>query len=843
MKKKCLLLALICCSAVNFSRAADFIWYVGRQPVTYAMAENVSPVVHTALQMWMDDLRQVTGLLPQQSRNARSATVRILQLDQYSGKDLAGLGLPLDKLKARKEAFYIAVKNNQLIIAGSDRRGTAYGLLELSRLAGVSPWIWWGDVVPERKQRLSLPADFQSFQSPSVAYRGIFLNDEDFSLQPWSWKHFDPQQKSGMISAKTYKQIFKLLLRLRANAIWPGMHGISVPFYLVPGAKEAADSCGIVMGTSHCEPLMSNANGEWLDEQRGAYNYISNKSSVLNFWQQRLDSVRHYENIFTMGMRGKHDGSMQGVKTMKEKTAALQQVIYDQRKMLQQIVNPDLTALPQQFVPYKEVLDIYERGLDVPEDIMLTWCDDNYGYMKRLSDSAQQKRSGGSGVYYHFSYWGRPHDYLWLTTTQPGLIYQEMKTAYAHNARRLWIVNIHDIKPAAYQLELFMDMAWNIQSIDEVSGVAGHLKNWLQNNFGAQAGGKLFPAMREYYRLTTIRKPEFMGWNQVELDKKKYRRGMSPVQPTEFSFTSFNNEADRYLNDYENIKQQILEVEKLLPENRRDAYFAAIKYPVFAAAAMAEKILESQRTRAIASGGYDEKRWKRDDQLLRASARSMDAYYRIRELTAYYNDSLAGGKWKYSMCYNPRDLYVFDSPALPVAVTPKEMTGLLKSEKPDKYPSVPIQSDGSFIARNAAAFSHASVQVYPVKMLGHSMNAVPLPKGATLRYEFEAPAAGDVVLRTALIPTHPSDKGDIRFSVQLDDAPPQIISFREKGRSETWKLNVLRGQAVKNSQLHLSAGKHTLRFTALDDHVTIDQWMIDYVADRKFYVFPVDPDY
>jgi hypothetical protein len=374
---------------------------------------------------------------------------------------------------------------------------------------------------------------------------------------------------------------------------------------------------------------------------------------------------------------------------------------------------------------------------------------------------------------------------MWLTTTQQGLIYYEMKNAYEHNARRLWIVNVHDLKPAAYDLELFLDMAWNINAVGLKTTISEHLKKWLKREFGNEAGEKLFPAMREFYRLTAIRKPEFMGWNQVELDKKKYARGMSPVYETEFSFKEFNSEADRYLNDYKMIKEIIIDAEKIIPANKKDAIFAAIKYPVFSASAMAEKILEAQRARSIASGGYDECRWKRDDPLMEACIKSMDAYYRIRNLTNYYNDELSGGKWKYSMCFNPRDLFVFDPPTLPMGITEKEINKFLSSSKDKTNISTPIISDDFFIARNASSFTNSSTLVLPIKMLGHSMNAVPLKKGESLIYHFESKKEGNAVLRTAVIPAHPSDKGDIRFSVQMDNEKPQVLSFKENGRTET----------------------------------------------------------
>ena len=823
--------------------ASNFIWYDGQQAISYNVPRNTSPVVNIALDMFAEDMKLVTGLHPKQVPS-KHAAIRIIQLDKADNrtqKDLHVAGIPVNDLIRKQDAFYIAVTDNspkqQLLIVGSNGRGTAYGILELSRMAGVSPWVWWGDVTPRKQTQLTVASDFKSMQSPSVKYRGIFLNDEDWSLQPWSWKTFEPGNPTGRIGARTYKEIFKLLLRLRANAIWPGMHGITTPFYLVPGAKEAADSCGITIGTSHCEPLMRNNVGEWKVKERGAYNYITNRNSVQAYWTERLKEVNRYENMYTIGMRGIHDGHMEGVKTMKEKVNALQQVINDQRSLLSQYVNRDVTKIPQVFVPYKEVLDIMENGLEVPEDITLMWCDDNYGYMTRLSDEMQQKRSGGSGVYYHLSYWGRPHDYMWLCTTQPGLIYNEMKQAYDHNAREVWIVNVHDLKPAAYDLELFLDMAWDINSVSGTT-LNNHLEAWLCREFGSQAGKKLLPAMLEYYRLCGIRKPEHMGWTQVELSNRKvHPRGRSQVINTEFSLTEFGGELDRYLESYEKVKTTVTEAEKLVTPDRKDAFYSHIKYQVFGASAMATKMLEAQRARSYSMGQCDEALWKRKDAMLTACAKSQNAYQEIRRLTDYYNNKMADGKWKHSMCHDPRDLYVFYPPILPVGLTDEEVRNYLPTSAVAK--EHPIKAD-KCIAMNACRYTHATKGAETIQALGHSMNAVSLPQGSSLTFEFDCPWEGEAVLSTAVIPTQPNDKGDIRFSVSIDGEKPQICSFREKGRTETWKQNVMRGQARKETKHTLKKGRHTLTITALDKHVVIDQWMLDFKKDRKFYLFPLE---
>lgn len=834
----------IVCTAANHNEG-EFVWYNGKQAITYSVSKSVSPVVTIALDMFTGDMKQVTGVLPQKTHTGNTA-IKIVQLDKNRSalKELLKQDVPVDSLMSKKDAFFIKVTESsnkkQLLVVGSDGRGTAYGILELSRLAGVSPWVWWGDVTPIKKNQLTLPADYTTFQSPSVEYRGIFLNDEDWSLQPWSWKNFEPSDTKGRIGARTYKEIFKLLMRLRANAIWPGMHGITTPFYFVPGAKEAADSCGIVIGTSHCEPLMRNNVGEWKVSERGEYNYITNRESVQSYWTERLKEAGRYENFYTIGMRGIHDSGMEGVKTLQEKTDALQQVINDQRTLLSKYVKKDVAKIPQAFVPYKEVLQIMENGLQVPDDITLIWCDDNYGYMTRLSDQEQQKRSGGAGVYYHLSYWGRPHDYMWLCTTQPGLVYSEMKQAYDCNARRLWIVNVHDLKPAAYDLELFLDMAWDINSVS--STLVQHQKNWLCREFGTEAGEKLLPAMLEFYRLCGIRKPEFMGWNQVELDKKKYIKGWSPIKNTDFSLTEFGGELDRYLESYESIKRILSEVEPIIPQERKDAFFAQIKYPVFGAAAMSTKMLEAQRARCIFPGSCDTNLWTRESQLMNACAKSIKAYQEIRDLTDYYNHKLAGGKWKYSMCYNPRDLYVFYPPTLPIWLTDQEIEQYTFPESTKSLPLKEVSKDKCIVA-NACNYTKATDGVIVIQSLGHSMNAVSLPKGKTITFDFESAWEGEAILRTAVIPTQPNDKGDIRFSVSIDGETPQICSFKEGFRTESWKQNVLRGQAVRNTKHRLTKGMHTLSITALDNHVLIDQWMIDFKPERQFYVFPIEPTY
>ena len=824
------LLSFLLVSTLLSLHAAEVVWFDGTNPISYSVSKKVAPVVKTALDMFRSDMQQVTGMAPVASSKGT------IQIIQKPGSD---------------DGFRIYVKDNRIIVEGNGGRGTAYGILELSRMAGVSPWVWWGDCVPEKQNRLTMDSNFQTQQKPSVEYRGIFLNDEDWTTRHWSYSHFEPAD-FGHIGLQTYKKIFQLLLRLRANAIWPGMHTGTTAFFKIPGAKAMADSCGIVIGTSHCEPLLRNNVDEWDVAERGAFNYRTNREAVHQYWIERLKEVqKSKDNMFTIGMRGIHDSSMEGYKTEDEKFEGLQQVIDDQQELLRKYIG-DPKKQMQVFVPYKEVLQLYEKGLKVPDYVTLMWCDDNYGYITRLSNAEEQQRSGGGGIYYHLSYWGRPHDFLWLTTMQPGLVYNEMREAYDHNVRKLWIVNVHDPKVAGYDLELFLDMAWNINSVS-ASTLNDHYKAWLCRQFGKQAGERLFPVMHEFFRLCGQRRPEFMGWNQVEVDKRLYDRGLSQVRNSELNPEEFlgvqngkavrGNELDDFIHRYQVISREVEAISKSVRPELSDAYFAAIAYPVQAAAAHAEKMLEAQRARMIARGSTLKDMYENHDSMYVAIAKSQAAYQRIRQLTDYYNNVMAGGKWKNSMKMNPRDLPVFWAPQTPIQLSDEEVSAWLMKKK-NGSSVTPTPADAKkepsycYVARNASDWQQATEGAQPIQMLGHSMSAVSLPKGGSLTYQFEVDAEGDYNLRTALIPTQPNDNGDLRYSVGIDGDAPTVHSLKEPFRSERWKLNVLRGQSLRDQKVHLTKGSHTLSIKALDDHIIVDQWIIDAKLNRSYYLIP-----
>lgn len=748
------------------------------QSVTVACDNTEEKVVQTALQLFARDYETVFSAPATISVNHGGIIVGTVDKSPL----IAATGVDISDLKSKNQAFLISVlPGGRLLVAGSDSHGTAYGIMELSRLIGVSPWEWWADVTPEKKEAFHLAADYKMVQSPSVEYRGIFINDEDWGLMPWSSLNYEPWYKPGRIGPQTNERIFELLLRLRANTYWPAMHECSVPFFLTPGNREAAEKFGIYIGGSHCEPMACSTAGEWSRRGKGDYDYVKNSSSVCHFWEERLKEVSGQEILYTVGMRGVHDGQMQGAKTVEEQKAVLERVLKDQRDLLRKYVNKDVEAIPQVFIPYKEVLDIYRAGLEVPEDVTLMWCDDNYGYIKHFPTEVERTRKGGNGVYYHASYCGRPHDYLWLGTFSPALLYQQMKEAYDRGIQKIWILNVGDIKPIEYQTELFLDMAWNIDQVIE-EGVSGHLCNFLKREFGEAIGEDLLPVMMEHYRLSYIRKPEFMGnTREEEYHTNAYRI----VKDMPWSRSYIN----KRLEDYQVISDKVEKLASRIQQDRQDAYFQLIKYPVQATAEMNKKMLYAQFAR------HGEMNWNKSDA----------AYDSIASLTRIYNIGIRNnGKWHRMMDHQPRRLPVFEPVDRSSVETPmlEDSPGLYKWNGAEYSAGDAVSCEG----------------------LGYEEKAVMLEKNKELSFDFGECPGDSVEVEIRLLPNHPIHGGQLRFSVSIDKKNAQTVSYETQGRSEEWKENVLRNQAIRRVVLPVKKRKkHNLTIKALDEGVVIDQ--------------------
>ncbi|MBE6287050.1 MAG: hypothetical protein E7099_02505 [Mediterranea massiliensis] len=774
--KKIFFTALVCLS-VTLQIHAQFVLQAN-QPIAIAYDKNESQVLHTAIEIFAHDCQTVLSA----SLQWNLQQPQILIATYGKSKVLRQIiDDDLKSLKDKKQAFLIKVMtDNQLLVAGSDAHGTAYGILELSRLLGVSPWEWWADVTPNTLSSFQLPEAYKTMQEPTVEYRGIFINDEDWGLMPWSYQTYAPAPK-GEISAKTSARIFELLLRLRANTYWPAMHECSKPFFLTKGNREMAAKYGIYIGSSHCEPLACNVANEWSIRGKGEYDYVNNSKEVARFFEKRVKEVAGQEILYTLGMRGVHDSGMVGAKGLEQQKEVLARVIQDQRAMLTKYVNRDVTQVPQVFIPYKEVLDIYNAGLQVPDEVTLMWCDDNYGYIRHFPTVEERARKGGNGIYYHVSYWGRPHDYLWLGTFSPYLLYQQMKEAYDRGIQKMWILNVGDIKPIEYQIELFMDMAWNINEVAK-QGVTTHLCHFLQREFGNEVGRELLPIMQEHYRLAYIRKPEYMGNTRTE----EWNNPQSVIlKDLPWSKQTINTR----LAAYEQLADEAERLALQVADNRRDAYFHLAKYPVQAAAQMNKKHLFAQLAR------HGEADWEQSRQ----------AFDSIVALTKIYNEGISNnGKWRYMMDYQPRLLPVF----MPVK---------------EEFFDTPLPSERRYLYHWNAT---ESVGAKPITCegLGYQGKAARLNIGEEYVYSFTASPSDSIEIEIRLLPTHPVDGKQLRLAVSVDGQNEQILPFETQGRSEEWKQNVLRNQAIRRVLLPLGTdGEHRLSIKPLDEGIVLDE--------------------
>jgi hypothetical protein len=493
--------SFVCAAAAQDSKIVT--WSAAQSALTLAdtghtpgicISAGDAPVVGIAANALAGDLRSVTKLPvgPVQTEAcAGSPVILIGTLDHSSLIDSLRRSGKLDTsaIEHQWESYVLTLVRNPmkgvpqaLVIAGSDRRGTAYGVFELSREIGVSPWSWWADVPTMQQSAIYLRQTTVVHGPPTVRYRGIFLNDEDWGLRPWAAQ--GPDRDIGNIGPHTYEHVFELLLRLRANTLYPAMHPGTTAFNAIPENALLADRYAIVMGSSHSEALLRNNVGEYSESKDGPWDFATNASRITQYWQDRLRTNGKFENLYTVGMRGVHDSGMEGQHSLQQQVSLLEHVFDVQRTLLRQYVNPNVEDVPQVFWIYKEVLDVYRAGLHVPDDVTLGWSDDNYGYIREFPTASERTRKGGSGVYYHVSYWGEPHDYLWLCTTPPALIREEMTKAYDLGARRIWILNVGDLKPAEGDIDYFLTLAWDAESTRRLTQQQW-LVHWLAEQFPA----------------------------------------------------------------------------------------------------------------------------------------------------------------------------------------------------------------------------------------------------------------------------------------------------------------------------------------------------------------------
>jgi hypothetical protein len=576
----------------------------------YVDAADYPGVIRAAGDLQLD-IERVTGCKPAITHEADAAAHAIVVGSLEKSSLLKRLA-DTAPIAGKWESFLTQVVGGALVIAGSDKRGTIYGIYDLSEQIGVSPWYWWADVPVAHKDALFVkPGKFVQGE-PAIKYRGIFLNDEAPALSGWT------REKFGGFNSKFYVKVFELILRLKGNYLWPAMWG-SAFNEDDPLNPQLADEYGIVMGTSHHEPML-RAQQEWKRHGAGPWNYSTNADVLREFWDRGIERNKAYESIVTIGMRGDGDMPMAANGDIAANEALLEKIVADQRAIIAKRMGPDVTRVPQDWALYKEVQEYYEAGMRVPDDVTLLWCDDNWGNIRRLPTPEERKRAGGAGIYYHFDYVGGPRNYKWLNTNSIAKVWEQMNLAYNYDARRIWVVNVGDLKPMEFPIEYFLSLAWNPQrwpndKIEEF----GRL--WARREFGPTYAADIADIIAKYTKYNGRRKPELL-------------------EPGTFSLEDYD-EADSVLADWKAIVDKAERIYKQLPVEARDAFFELVLYPTKACAIVNELYVAAAKNHLYATQG-------------RAGANDYAA--RVRELfqadadwSATYNHTLAGGKWDHMM--------------------------------------------------------------------------------------------------------------------------------------------------------------------------------------------------
>jgi hypothetical protein len=565
------------------------------------------------------DLARVTGRAPsliegQGEPGERAIIVGTIGKSALIDALVSSGKLDVVEIKGKWETFLMQVVphplkgiRSALVIAGSDKRGTIYGIYDLSEQIGVSPWYWWADVPIAHRDALFVKAG-RHVQGPAVKYRGIFLNDEAPALTGWV------KEKYGGYNHQFYEKVFELLLRLKANYLWPAMwdSAFNADDPLNP---KLADQYGIVMGTSHHEPMM-RAWKEWARTGKGPWDYSSNASALHAYWTEGVERDADYESIVTLGMRGDGDLPM----SEGDNVNLLEKIVADQRDIVRSVKHVDPATVPQDWALYKEVQQYYEHGMRVPDDVTLLWCDDNWGNIRRLPTEEERKRAGGAGIYYHFDYVGDPRSYKWINTNPLPKIWEQMNLAYRYDATRIWIVNVGDLKPMELPIEFFLNLAWN-PSRWTSQNIGEFTRLWAKREFGSKYADEIADIVERYAKYNARRKPELLA-------------------PDTYSLVNYD-EADRILADFRSIAESAEKISARLPEEMRDAFFELVLYPAKASALVADLYITVGKNRLFATQ-------------LRAgtndfAAAAKKAFSADADLAGYYNHTLARGKWNHMM--------------------------------------------------------------------------------------------------------------------------------------------------------------------------------------------------
>jgi hypothetical protein len=732
--------------------------------------------------------------------------------------------LNVSNLAGRWETFVVqAIANpmpgvaSALVVAGSDKRGTIYGLYDLSQQMGVSPWYWWADVPTPHQNNLYVAAGRHSLGSPKVKYRGIFINDEAPAFSGWA------KEKFGGVNHGVYEHMFELILRLKGNYLWPAMWG---NMFNVddPRNPELADLYGIVMGTSHHEPL-TRAHEEWKKAGHGPWNYQTNDTTLRRFWRQGMRRMGTRENIVTIGMRGDGDEPM----SRESNTALLEKIVADQRKIIAEETHKPAEQTPQMWALYKEVQEYYDKGMRVPDDVTLLLCDDNWGNLRKLPKLADKPRKGGYGIYYHFDYVGGPRNYKWLNTNPLPRVWEQMHLAHEYGANQIWVVNVGDLKPMELPISFFLDYAWNPDALP-ATGVAAYTQRWASQQFGPQYAADIADILAKYAKYNGRRKPELLDANTYSLATGEWARVVA---------------------DYNSLATRAEAINQKLPAADRDAYFELVLHPVLACANLNELYYTVAQNREAA---------KTNQPTTNALAEKAQALFaKDAEISRRYND-IAGGKWHHMMDQMHIGYTAWHDE--PKDVMPEVVTlaaGATATAAPAS-PAAPARAD--YVALEAEHYTQA-VNAGPITWqhlpdLGRTAGAVTsfpvtaaptaTPGGASphLEYRITLAQAGPVTVSAYLAPTLDfTNTTGLRYAVSLDEEAPQIINLHTglnpDNGNRPWERAVAENIILKTSQHNVAgAGAHVLKFWRVDPGVVLEKLVVSPGPLPATYLGPLE---
>jgi hypothetical protein len=803
-----------------YAQRQGFPVFNGKVAASICVDENDITLVKKVAGFFQTDVELLTGKKPALTHQPAPGNIIVIgSIDSSSfiKKLIAAKKIDVSKIKGKWEAYQMQVVKQPfpgitqaLVIAGSDRRGTAYGVFELSKTLGVSPWHWWADVPVKKKNSLYVQDNIVT-DAPAVKYRGIFINDEAPALSGWS------KEKFGGFNHLFYEKVFELILRLKGNYLWPAMWGNA--FYDDDRQNmQTADDYGIVIGTSHHEPLM-RAHDEWRRYGKGKWNYDSNEAQLKDFWRGGMQRAGNTEKIVSIGMRGDGDEPM----TQGTAIALLERIVKDQREIIEEVTRKPPSETPQLWALYKEVQDYYDKGMRVPDDVTLLLCDDNWGNIRKLPKPDEKPRRGGYGIYYHFDYVGGPRNYKWLNTNPIARVWEQMHLAWEYNARQIWIVNVGDIKPMEFPISFFLDYAWAPERIKH-DQLQKYTEQWAEQQFGSEHAAAIADIISKYTKYNGRRKPELLDANTYSLENY--------------------NEFLRIDNEYRKIYLEAMHIQEQLPVQYHDAYFELVFYPVKACAILnsmydmvAANRLAAERREGSANSYADEVK---------------SLYMHDSLLSLQYNKKIAGGKWNHIADQTHIGYTYWQQP--PFNTMPKvyyvtdttSSTHIQKDSTAKGYVSIEANHFTKAINTNNITWTilpdHGKTgsAVTPFPVTAPAQN--PVGNSPHLEYEFYATDTGACKVNLYFSPTlnfHNTPEG-LQYAISIDNEQPQIISINKEERNiRTWETWVANNIIIKTSSHYITKpGKHVLKYWMVNPAVVLQKLVVDFGGVKPSYLGP-----